>query len=284
MFVYKSSYMKLVSVLICTYNAEKTIEQTIRSCLNQTYKNFEILIHDDQSKDKTLNIINGIWDKRIKIIKSWKKLWPYWWLNFLLEHAKWEYVAIQDHDDLWYPEKLENQVKFLEENEKYIGCGTKTLMWYEGDNKWFEYYLWKENYYTLHPSLMFRNEWYRYVEDRLYMWDAYFQKKVLCKWKNLIGNINETLTIHRIKKWSENYSYKWFKYTKKNLSTIYELHPIWYWTLCIWFETLRKIVYPVLHKIRKDSWIDKIERFPFKLLWYRITKLDTKLLPFYNFW
>ena len=101
-----SLYMKLVSILICTHNAENTIEQTLRTCLNQTYKNFEILIHDDQSKDKTLNIIKNIWDKRIKVVESWKKLWPYKGLNFLLYHAKWDYIAIKYHDDLWYPEKI----------------------------------------------------------------------------------------------------------------------------------------------------------------------------------
>lgn len=266
--------MKLISVLICTYNAEKTIEKTLHSCLNQTYKNFEILIHDDQSKDKTIEIIKNIWDKRIKIIESWKKLWPYRWLNYLLDNAKWEYIAIQDHDDLRKPEKLEKQIKFLEENKKYVGCWTKTLMWYEWDNKCFEYYLGKENYYTLHPSLMFRNESYRYIEDRVYMWDALFQKKVLCKWKNLIWNIDETLTIHRIKSWAENYSYKWFKYTEENIQTIFELHPIWYWILVIWFETLRKLVYPVLHRIKKDYWIDKIERLPFRIQGMKIKNVD----------
>ena len=264
--------MKLVSILICTYNAEKTIEETLKTCLNQTYKNFEILIHDDQSTDNTIDVINKIWDKRIKIVESWKKLWPYKWLNFLLEHAKWDYIAIQDHDDLWYPEKLEKQVKFLDENIKYVGCGTKTLMRYEWDNKWFEYYLWKENYYTLHPSLMFRNNWYRYP-DKVYMNDAYFQKKVLCDWKNLIWNIDETLTVHRIKKGAENYSYKWFKFTKENIKTIFELHPFWYWCLCIGFEILRKKIYPILHKIKKDHWIDNIERLPFKLQWKKIINL-----------
>ena len=266
----------LVSILICTYNAEKTIEQTLKSCLNQTYKNFEILIHDDQSKDKTIEIIKEIWDKRIKIIHSWKKLWPYKWLNLLLDHAKWDYISIQDHDDLWKPEKLEKQIKFLEENEKYVGCGTKTLMRYEWDNKWFEYYLWKENYYTLHPSLTFRyNKKYKYP-GTIYMCDTLFQKKILCNWKNLIWNINETLTIHRIKSWSKNYSYKWFKYTKQNFKTIFWLHPTRYWILVVWFETLRKIVYPILHKIKKDYLIDKIERFPFILQGYKIKKIDNK--------
>ena len=52
--------MKLVSILICTYNAEKTIKETIESCLNQTYSNIEVLIHDDQSTDNTLNVIDSI--------------------------------------------------------------------------------------------------------------------------------------------------------------------------------------------------------------------------------
>lgn len=268
--------MKLVSILICTYNAEDTIEQTLKSCLNQTYENFEILIHDDQSKDKTIDIINKIWDKRVKIIESWKKLWPYWGLNFLIDHAKWDYIAIQDHDDLWKPEKIEKQVIFLEKNQKYVACGTKTLMRYEWDNMCFEYYLGKENYYTLHPSLMFRNNWYHYIEDRVYMWDALFQKKILCKGKNLIWNIDETLTIHRIKKWAENYSYKWFKLNKKNLNTIYSLHSKLYWTEVLWWECMRKIVYPILHLIKCDTLIDKIERVPYRLQGMKIIKNISK--------
>ena len=263
----------LVSVLICTYNAEKTIKQTLESVLHQTYENIEVLIHDDGSKDKTLDVINWIRDKRVRIIKSRKKLWPYWGLNFLLDNAKGEYIAIQDHDDLWYSEKIEKQVSFLEKNKKYVGCWTKTLMWYEGDNKGFEYYLGEENYYTIHPSLMFRNEGYRYP-NRVYMNDAYFQKMVLCRWENLIYTIDETLTVHRIKKGAENYSYKWFKFSKENIKTIFELHPFWYWCLCIGFETLRKIVYPVLHWIKKDEWIDVIERIPFKLQGKKIIFLE----------
>lgn len=269
--------MKLVSILICTYNAEDTIEQTLKSCLNQTYENFEILIHDDQSKDKTIDIINKIWDKRVRIIESWKKLWPYWGLNFLIDHAKWDYIAIQDHDDLRKPEKIEKQANFLEKNPKYVACGTKTLMRYEWDNMWFEYYLWKENYYTIHPSLMFRNKWYHYP-NRVYMNDAYFQKKVLCNGKNLIWNIDETLTIHRIKPWAQNYSYKWFKITKKNIQTVFYLHPIRYGICAIWFEMIRKLVYPILHRIKKDWWIDKIERFPFKLQWMEIKAIKNDFI------
>lgn len=269
----------LVSILICTYNAENTIEETIRSCLNQTYKNIEILIHDDQSKDNTIDIINKIWDKRIKIIDSWKKLWPYKGLNFLLDHAKWEYIAIQDHDDLWYPTKIEKQVKFLEGHTEYVGCWTNTLIRFEWDNKWYEYYLWDRTSYTIHPSLVFRNEWYRYPEELIYMCDAFFQKTVLCKWERRIHNLKELLTIHRVKDWAENYSYKRFKFNTKTIKTLFNMHKFWYWCCVFWFEMMRKIVYPFLHFIKKPHLIDKIERFPFIIMWYKIIDIDVKAFP-----
>ncbi len=60
----------LVSILICTYNAAETIEKTLRSCLDQTYEMIEILIHDDQSSDDTLKVIESVKDSRVKIIVS----------------------------------------------------------------------------------------------------------------------------------------------------------------------------------------------------------------------
>ena len=95
--------------------------------------------------------------------------------------------------------KLEQQISFLENNTDYIACGTKTRMWYEGDNRYFDYYIGKESSYTLHPSLMFRNKGYRYPDDTIYMNDAWFQKFILCNGEEKIYNIDHMLTIHRIK-------------------------------------------------------------------------------------
>lgn len=264
----------LVSILICTYNAASTIEKTLLSCMNQTYTNLEILIHDDQSSDGTVSIIEKIKDPRIQVIYSWEKLWPYKGLNFLLDHAKWKYIAIQDHDDLWEPEKIEKQVDFLESEvwKWFIGCGTKTRMWYEGDDKCFDYFLWEENYYTLHPSLMFKNNGYRYPLGSDYMNDALFQKTVLCKGEKKIYNIPETLTIHRVKKGSENYSYKRFRFSKENIKRLYTLHPWGYATAALFWEIMRKSIYPILQKVGKGNWIDKIERLPFRLQGYKILR------------
>ncbi len=258
----------LVSILICTYNAEETIKKTIQSCLHQTYSHSEILIHDDQSKDNTVELIKNMWDTKIKIINSWRKLGPYWWLNFLLDHASGEYIAIQDHDDLWHPEKLQKQIKFLESEQwrKYLWCGTKTLMRYESDQQWFEYFLWQENYYTIHPSLVFRNQWQRYPTDSVYMNDALFQKTVLCNGEKKIYNIDETLTFHRIKDGASNLSYKWFRYSLATIRTVLTLHPVWYGVCIIWWETMRKIVYPVLQWVGRWKWIDVLERKPFEMM------------------
>ena len=269
----------LVSVLICTYNASQTIKKTLQSCLDQTYSKIEILIHDDQSWDCTLDIIYSIQDPRIKIITSWTKLGPYKWLNFLLDHARWEYIAIQDHDDLWHPEKLMKQITFLENREwkRYLGCGTKTLMRYESDQQWFEYFLWKENYYTIHPSLVFRNTDMRYPEDTNYMVDAYFQKK-LCGGQRLIYNIQEILTLHLIKSWASNHSYTWFTYSRATIRSLFYLHPIWYGVCILWWETLRKALYPVFHWVGKGNWIDVAERVPFRLMGYRMNEYSKERL------
>lgn len=275
----------LVSILICTYNASSTIEETILSCINQTYSNIEILIHDDQSKDNTLDIIKNIWNHKIIVITSWKKLWPYWGLNFLLNYAKGSYIAIQDHDDLWHPEKLTKQINFLKSKnwESYIGCGTKTLMRYESDQKWFEYFLWTESYYTIHPSLVFRNEWYRYSTKSIYMNDALFQKQTLCKWEKSIYNVDETLTFHRIKDGASNFSYKWFRYSWQTIRTVFSLHPLWYSICVIAWETMRQIIYPILWRIKKEWLIEIIERASFQLLGNKIWIYDNnkiKLLWF----
>lgn len=261
-----------VSVLLCTYNAEKYIRATLESILDQSYTAIEILILDNNSQDQTIKIIESYTDVRIHLFPSEKNLGPYGGLNFLLDKAKGEYIAIQDHDDIWHPEKLDKQVAFLEKDKKYIWCGTKTLMRYEWDQMGFEYFLWKENYYTIHPSLVFRNEKkYRYP-DTVYMNDALFQKQILCKWQKLLYNLDETLTMHRVRDWANNYSYKRYKLTCKNLQTVFSLHPLWYAVFATGFELMRKIIYPVLHFFKINSVIDKMERLPFKLQGYKIKK------------
>lgn len=268
--------MPTVSILMCTYNAWQYILPTLKSILNQTFTDFELLILDNWSDDNTVNNIRSFDDKRIVLFEFKKNLWPYAWLNFLLKKAKWIYIAIQDHDDIWHTKKLEKQVKFLEKNSKYIGCWTKTIMYFELSQKYFEYFLWNENFYTIHPSIMFRydRKFYYNKTETEYMCDALSLKYNLCNWKKIIANINESLTVHIIKKWSINYSYKWYKFNLINIKQIYKIHSFLYATMILLWEIKRKMLYPILQYIWLWRYIDLIELIPFKFLWKKIQKIN----------
>ncbi len=105
--------MKKVSIIIPVYKAEKYIADTLRSALNQTYKNFEILIIDDASPDRSIEICQQFTDPRIKIIRQQNRGLA-GARNTGIRYAQGEYLAFLDADDLWLPEKLEKHVEHLE--------------------------------------------------------------------------------------------------------------------------------------------------------------------------
>lgn len=106
--------MKKVSVIIPVYNVEKYIAFTVQSVLNQTHQNFEILIVDDVSSDKTVEICQQFDDLRIKVICHQENLGPSGTSNTGVRHAQGDYIALLDGDDIWLPEKLEKHIKHLE--------------------------------------------------------------------------------------------------------------------------------------------------------------------------
>lgn len=104
-----------VSVIIPVYNAEKFIKETIESVLGQTCQDFEIVIVDDGSTDKSAETIKSLDDKRI-IYTYQKNHGVSAARNKGILESDGEYIALLDHDDLWLPEKLERQVPILESN------------------------------------------------------------------------------------------------------------------------------------------------------------------------
>lgn len=111
-----------VSIVTPTYNGERFIGDTIRSVLNQTYKNFELIIVDDCSADDTQNIIESFSDKRIRYFRNDKNQGGAYCRNFAISKAKGDYIAFLDGDDLWHKEKLERQLQFMLENNVYFSC------------------------------------------------------------------------------------------------------------------------------------------------------------------
>ncbi len=103
-----------VSVCIPAYNSEKYIGKTIQSALSQTYQDFELVIVDDCSTDRTLNTIKEYKDPRIRLIENEKNLGPEKNWNKALAEAKGKYIKLLHHDDWLYPYCLERQVAILE--------------------------------------------------------------------------------------------------------------------------------------------------------------------------
>lgn len=117
--------MVSISVLLPVYNAEKYIDQSIQSILNQTYTNFELLIIDDGSTDNSLSVIQCFDDTRIKIIQNKKNLGLIKTLNKGIDLAQGKYIARMDADDIAMPNRLEKQIAFLENKPQYALVGTQ---------------------------------------------------------------------------------------------------------------------------------------------------------------
>lgn len=114
----------LVSIIMPTYNCDKFIIKAINSVINQTYKNWELIVVDDYSMDKTYDILQNYIDKdnRIKYFKLYKNSGAAIARNKAIEVATGKYIAFLDSDDIWIPEKLSKQIKYMEENQYNFTC------------------------------------------------------------------------------------------------------------------------------------------------------------------
>lgn len=106
----------LVSIIMPSWNTDKFIAETIQSVIDQTYRNWELLIVDDCSSDKTYEIVTGFKDDRIKYFHNERNSGAALTRNKALREARGEWIAFLDSDDLWMPEKLEHQLKFMKNN------------------------------------------------------------------------------------------------------------------------------------------------------------------------
>jgi len=198
-----------VSIILSTYNRSEYIKESIESVLNQSFKAFEFIIINDCSNDNNIEkIILNYWkkDNRIIYIKNKKNLWISKSRNKWLKIAKWEYIAIIDDDDIWEKDKLEKQIRFMENNKDYILCWTNTIIIDENNNE-----IWKIKYWInnkdiknnllkinqfVNSSIIFQNKWLLYNEKSNLAEDYELTLKLWFLWK--FKNINEYLTKYRV--------------------------------------------------------------------------------------
>ena len=117
----------LVSVVITVYNRSAYLPTAVKSVLNQTYKNFELIIVDDCSDDETyFSIMPFLKDSRLTYYFLKKNHGVSYARNFGIKKSKGELIAFLDSDDYWLPQKLEKQIKFLIERKLSI-CQTEEI-------------------------------------------------------------------------------------------------------------------------------------------------------------
>lgn len=110
----------MISVIIPAYNAEKTVVESINSVLGQTYSDFELIVINDGSTDRTLEVVEGIKgkDSRVKVF-SYENAGGSVSRNRGAFLAKGEFISFLDADDIWTPDKLEMQLLALQKNPEY---------------------------------------------------------------------------------------------------------------------------------------------------------------------
>jgi glycosyltransferase involved in cell wall biosynthesis len=113
-----------ISVIMPVYNSENYIDKSIKSILDQTYRNFEFIIINDGSTDSTRAKLSAYEEPRIKIYDNESNIGYVLSLNRALTIARGEYIARMDADDISLPERLEVQVGYMDQNPDIGVCGT----------------------------------------------------------------------------------------------------------------------------------------------------------------
>lgn len=111
--------MPRVSVVMASYNHERFVKEAIQSVLNQSWEDFEIIITDDGSSEETVAKIREINDPRIHLFCFEKNQGACVAMNHCINNANGEYVAVVNSDDVFYEDKLQKQVDFLDNNSKF---------------------------------------------------------------------------------------------------------------------------------------------------------------------
>jgi glycosyltransferase involved in cell wall biosynthesis len=207
----------LVSVGLPAFNCEDTLAVAIRSILNQTYDNWELLLMEDGSSDRTLEVAQSFSDPRICVFAdpSHKGIVPR--LNQAVAISRGEYFARMDSDDLAYPERLERQVAYLEGHAEIdlLGCG---MLVFKGNGIAMGSRMVAETHEEIcgrpwdgfpigHPTWIGRTRWFRAhpydakavrAEDQVLLLRSYSTSCFACLPEILLGYREDKLVLGKI--------------------------------------------------------------------------------------
>lgn len=208
----------LVSVVMSVYNAEKYLKESIESILNQTYENIEFIIINDGSMDSSLSIIKDYIkkDNRIILVDNIENKGLIYSLNKGIDIAKGKYIVRMDADDISLESRIEEQVKFMDNNGDIALSGTSNIIFFNKNKVINKKMNAIENYEDIkansifscsfvHPSVIMRNdiikkENFKYKEEFKHAEDFGLWCEIMSKYK--VANINKPLLRYRVVKTS----------------------------------------------------------------------------------
>jgi glycosyltransferase involved in cell wall biosynthesis len=115
----------MISVIMCVYNGEACLHEAITSILTQTYDDFELIVVNDASRDRTREILDSLSDNRVKVVHLEQNVGPAEARNIAVQYAQGDWIAVQDSDDISEPDRLGNQITYLAQNPDLVAVGSQ---------------------------------------------------------------------------------------------------------------------------------------------------------------
>jgi glycosyltransferase involved in cell wall biosynthesis len=161
-----------ISILLPTFNADNNLFLAVKSILNQSFKNWTLLILDDGSTDNSLEKINNLSDERIKIFKNKINKGISYRLNQGIKLSSTKYIARMDSDDISFPDRLEKQFNFLEKNKDIDLVASKASFFFDNNYQISGFLPYKKYHHLIiarpwksipmpHPTWMGRCMWFK---------------------------------------------------------------------------------------------------------------------------
>ncbi|WP_395059699.1 glycosyltransferase family 2 protein [Flavobacterium sp.] len=253
--------MKLVTVGIPFYNTEAYIENCVQSILNQSYKNLEIILLDDGSKDNSLEIVKKFNDPRIKIISDGENKGLIFRLNQLIDIAKGEYFARMDADDVMFPQRIQKQLEILEKQSN-VNVVHSDAVSIDDKNKILGYRNSAsintpqdilDRKVPIHPTVFAKTSWFKkYHYSKQYHWIEDFELWNRSSKETIFYNIKEPLLFYR--EISQNNSKKFLASlpSKRLFMKDYKL-PFSYSLNFIYINYLKFMFYKILEILNLEN-------------------------------
>lgn len=255
----------LVSIVMPNYNGSKYLEETVRSVIAQTYQNWELLFVDDCSSDNSLELVRAFDDDRIRIFQNEKNSGAAVSRNLALRMAKGRWIAFLDSDDLWLPDKLTEQLKFMVSNNYHFSytpysqideSGKPLNVEVTGPRRVNKRKMYRYDYVgcltviydrehvgliQVEPSLLSRNDYAIWLEVCRYC-DCFLFDKNLSRYR-----IRKNSLSHRGLKRKLHSQFRLFRLGKK----MGFIRALWHTLVNMFFGVLKKIIF--VKRIKEDK-------------------------------